>query len=279
MQVFSNFKHLKTVTQPSTMLVSWNRTTLLLLLILFVSANIHAQNKKEYYQLKTYTLLNETQEQLVDTYLEKAFLPALKRYGINTVGVFKVHSDKFIKSDKIHVLIPFTSLVEFEALEDYLAQDKAHLLAGEAYLLAPHNKAPYERINSVLMRTFKDMPTLKPTTVEGARASRVYELRSYESPTETTYKNKVHMFNEGGEVALFESLGFNAVFYAEVVSGDAMPNLMYMTTFSNMDKRDELWKRFFESDKWTALKEDEYYKNNMKKADIMLLYPTEYSDY
>ena len=87
------------------------------------------------------------------------------------------------------------------------------------------------------------------------------------------------MFNEGGEVALFDSLGFNAVFYAEVLSGDTMPNLMYMTTFSNMDKRDELWKAFFSSDKWTVLKEDDFYKNNMKKADVMLLYPTEYSDY
>jgi len=257
----------------------WTRTASLLILIVCTALNLNAQDKKEYYQLKTYTVTNETQEQVVDTYLEKAFLPALKRYGINSVGVFKVHNDKFSKADKIHVLIPFTSLVEFEALEDYLIQDKAHLSAGESYLQAAHDKAPYERINSVLMRAFADMPKMIPAKVEGPRAKRVYELRSYESPTETTYKNKVHMFNEGGEVALFDSLGFNAVFYAEVLSGDTMPNLMYMTTFSNMDKRDELWKAFFSSDKWTVLKEDDFYKNNMKKADVMLLYPTEYSDY
>lgn len=252
---------------------------LTLLLALFFSPNLNAQDKKEYYQLKTYTIKNDTQEQLVDTYLEKAFLPSLKRYGINTVGVFKLHTSKFIKADKIYVLIPFTSLLQFEALEDFLLKDKAHLIDGKTYLEAAHDKAPYENINSVVMRAFSEMPKIVPTKIEGPRANRVYELRSYESPTEAAYKNKVHMFNEGGEVALFDSLGFNAVFYAEVISGDRMPNLMYMTTFSSMDKRDELWKTFFTSDKWTTLKSDDFYKNNMKKADIMLLYPTSYSDY
>src|SRR6056297_3584673 len=99
-------------------------TFLVLILTLVVSANISAQDQKEYYQLKTYTLKNESQEKTVDTYLEKAFLPSLKRYGINTVGVFKVHASKYTKADKIHVLIPFTSLNQFETLEDFLLKDK-----------------------------------------------------------------------------------------------------------------------------------------------------------
>lgn len=250
-----------------------------LLFVFLFPTKMLAQDTKEYYQLKTYTLKNEAQEQLVDSYLENAFLPSLKRYGINSVGVFKLHNSKYVKADKIYVLIPFNSLLQFEALEDFLLRDKAHLADGKTYLEATHDNAPYENINSVLMRAFTDMPKMIPSNIQGPRASRVYELRSYESPTEAAYKNKVQMFNEGGEVALFDSLGFNAVFYAEVISGDRMPNLMYMTTFSSMDKRDELWKTFFASEKWTALKNDPFYKNNMKKADIMLLYPTSYSDY
>lgn len=261
------------------MRVSWITTISIFSLVLLVTSNLHAQDKKEYYQLKTYTIKNEAQEKTIDTYLEKAFLPSLKRYGIHTVGVFKLHNTKFLKADKIYVLIPFSSLLQFEALENFLLKDKAHLANGKTYLEATHDNAPYENITSVLMRAFTDMPNMMPTKVEGPRAKRVYELRNYESPTEAAYKNKVHMFNEGGEVALFDSLGFNAVFYAEVISGDRMPNLMYMTTFSSMDKRDELWKAFFASDTWTALKNDSFYKNNMKKADIMLLYPTSYSDY
>lgn len=243
-----------------------------------ISLPVNGQ-KKEYYQLKTYTVKSESQEKMVDAYLEHAFLPSLKRYGINSVGVFKLHNSKFVKADEIHVLIPFSSLIEFEGLEQFLLKDKAHLADGKSYLQATLDNPPYENITSVLMRAFTNMPKMKPSTVEGAKTERIYELRSYESPTEAAYKNKVHMFNEGGEVELFDRLGFNAVFYAEVISGDAMPNLMYMTTFSDMNKRDDLWKAFFASTKWTELINDDFYKNNMKKADIMLLYPTSYSDY
>ncbi|MBK9491957.1 MAG: NIPSNAP family protein [Haliscomenobacter sp.] len=39
-------------------------------------------------------------------------------------------------------------------------------------------------------------------------------------------------------------MGFNAVFYAEVLSGRRMPNLMYMTSFDNIESRDAHWKSF-----------------------------------
>ena len=51
-------------------------------------------------------------------------------------------------------------------------------------------------------------------------------MRSYESPTDGLYKNKVHMFNEGGEIDLFKKLEFNAVFYADVLSGSKMPKVL-----------------------------------------------------
>ena len=60
---------------------------------------------------------------------------------------------------------------------------------------------------------------LKAPTFNNARSERVYELRSYESATEQYNINKVEMFNVGGEIDLFEQLGFNAVFYGEVISG------------------------------------------------------------
>ncbi|MEI9809692.1 MAG: hypothetical protein WDO16_18540 [Bacteroidota bacterium] len=51
----------------------------------------------------------------------------------------------------------------------------------------------------------------------------MYELRSYESATEKIFKNKVQMFNEGDEIGLFKKLGFNAVFYSEVIAAAKCP--------------------------------------------------------
>ena len=53
---------------------------------------------------------------------------------------------------------------------------------------------------------------------------------------------KIQMFNQGGEIALFSKLKFNAVFYGEVLAGIEKPNLMYMTTFQDLKTHDELWK-------------------------------------
>lgn len=257
-----------------------NKSFLSLIIILFTLSSSKGQTStKEFYELKTYTVKDENQEKRVDTYLKEAYVPALKRMGITNVGVFKVRPDKFKLSDKIYVLIPFSSLTQFERMEAMLAVDKTHLSAGTDYINASFDNPPYERINSVLMRAFVDMPQMKPTSVKGPRAERVYELRSYESPTEATYQNKVAMFNEGGEVELFDNLGFNAVFYAEVISGNRMPNLMYMTTFPDREKRDALWKAFVDSPKWKEISGMEEYQNNMNVLDSFLLYPTEYSDY
>ena len=107
---------------------------------------------------------------------------------------------------------------------------------------------------------------------------RIYELRSYESPTEKLFRQKVKMFNEGGEIALFKKLEFNAAFYAEVLSGSTMPNLMYMTTFSDMASHDAHWSTFGKHPDWVKLKAVPEYLNTVSKAVKVLLHPTAYSE-
>ncbi|MBT8183596.1 MAG: NIPSNAP family protein [Eudoraea sp.] len=237
------------------------------------------EGNREYYQIKTYTFDTEAQEITTDHYLEQAFLPALKRQGITNIGVFKLRPGYIISTNKTYVLIPFSDLEQFNAVDGQLAEDTEYLSSGKEYLEASHENPPYKRIRSTLLRAFKDMPKMKPTSVSGDRKQRVYELRSYEGPNETYYHRKVHMFNEGGEITLFDDLGFNAVFYGDVISGDKMPNLMYMTTFKDMETRDALWKDFVDSEKWKEISVLPQYQKTVSHADIMLLYPTAYSDY
>jgi len=234
---------------------------------------------KEFYELRIYTLADDAQEAITDIYLEKAFLPALKRSNVKNIGVFKFKPEIQDSIQKIFVLYPIGSTNQLVQLKETLVKDSVLQKNGSAFLEAFHDTPPYERLEIVLLKAFKDMPFMRPTTVEGPKESRVYELRSYESSTEVLYRNKVEMFNDGGEITLFEDLGFNAVFYAEVLSGSRMPNLMYMTTFKDMETRDSLWKDFVDSDKWQELSNDPKYQNNVNKADIFLLYPTAYSDY
>lgn len=238
-----------------------------------------APNGREYYQLKVYSCDSDAQVQVVDEYLEEAYLPALKRAGIGPVGVFKLRPETVDSLQKIYLLIPFKTMDQFLGLEGKLQADEAYLAAGEDYLTAAYDQPPYRRIESTLLHAFEDFPEMRPSPLDNARSERIYELRSYESPTEAIFKNKVDMFNAGGEVVLFDRLEFNAVFYGEVISGDKMPNLMYMTTFSDQESRDQHWDAFVDSPEWKEMSALPKYQNNVSHIDLVFLYPTEYSDY
>jgi NIPSNAP len=129
------------------------------------------------------------------------------------------------------------------------------------------------------MKAFSKSPVMQRPKLTGPRSERIYELRSYEGPTEKRYENKVKMFNDGDEVGLFNRLNFNAVFYGEVFAGSKMPNLMYMTTFDNKQSRDDHWKAFSADAQWMKLKVMPEYQNNVSKNVQTFLRPTEYSDY
>ncbi|WP_426063322.1 NIPSNAP family protein [Flavobacterium sp. DSP2-3-1] len=238
-----------------------------------------AAPSREFYQIKTYIFKTEQQVQTTEKYLKEALLPGLKKLGIKNIGVFKPKPNATDTLKKVIVVIPFSSINQFLRLEDKLANDKIYLTAAADYLNASYKQAPYLRIESILLKAFSDHPILSSPALNSPRANRVYELRSYESATEAIYKNKVDMFNAGGEIKLFDRLAFNAVFYGEVISGAKMPNLMYMTTFADQQSRDAHWKAFVDSPEWKGLIAMEKYKNNISHIDITFLYPTDYSDY
>jgi hypothetical protein len=234
--------------------------------------------QQEFYEIRIYHVKTDAQENSVDNYLKSAYLPALHKAGIASIGVFKpVEPDTADR--KIYVVIPLKNLAQLNTLGETLNADKKYQEAGKDYIESAHNNPPYLRIESIVLKAFSHNPVLQQPQLKGPRNERIYELRSYESHTEKIFRNKVHMFNEGGEVALFKRLGFNAVFYAEVLSGPRMPNLMYMTTFENKASREEHWKSFVDDPEWKKLSSMPEYQNNVSRIEIFFLRPTAYSDY
>ena len=250
-----------------------------LLLSISVSSAFAAPPKKEFYEIKIYHVNGKDQESRVENYLKDAYIPALHKMGIKTVGVFKpVPSDTAAAGKLIYVLTPLKSFDQLLDLPTTLNKDAAYLAAGKDYIDAEYKNPPYTRFESIVLQAFDQMPVMAPSKVTGPKSERIYELRSYEGHTEKIHQNKVKMFNVGGEVPLFVRLGFNAVFYAEVIAGSHMPNLMYMTTFSDKASRDAHWKAFSDDSEWNKLKVNPEYQNNVSKNQQFFLYPTEYSD-
>lgn len=238
---------------------------------------------REYYQLKVYTFDSANQVKIVDKYLKEAYLPGLKRLGINNIGVFKRkpnETDSIPDSiQKTYVLIPFSTIEQFLTVKDKLSKDEKYLEAGSDYINASYEHPPYHRIKSILLKAFQSVPVMQVPKLNNPRSERIYELRSYESATEQYNKNKLEMFNKAGEIKLQDQLGFNAIFYGEVISGAEMPNLMYMPTFSDQASRDKHWDAFFNAPEWKDLSAMSKYKNTVSHVGSNFLYPTEYSDY
>ncbi len=233
---------------------------------------------RELYEIKIYHYKTAEQEKGLDEYLQRALLPALHKNGIVTIGVFKPLANDTATDKLIYVFTPLKSFEQFLSLPSVLEKDAAYNTAGSTYLNAAYNNAPYTRTESILLKAFKLAPQMQLPALTGSKADRIYELRSYESPTEKLYVNKVHMFNEGGEVPLFKRLEFNAIFYADVISGSHMPNLMYMTSFDNLASREQHWKTFVADPEWKKLSAMPMYQHNVSKSEITLLHATEYSD-
>lgn len=250
----------------------------ILLTIAICSFALLAQGR-DFYQLKIYHLVNAQQSAQLDDFLRDAYLPALHRAGITPVGVFKpIGTPQAGDTHKVYVFIPYTSYGQFSALDALLEQDEFYQTAGEAYIRASYDAPPYERIETILLNAFVGSPHVQLPDLTSPKSERVYELRSYEGPTEAYYRNKVDMFNRGDEIGLFKRLGFNAVFYGEVIAGSRMPNLMYLTTFENKQSRDEHWEAFREDSYWKELSARPEYQHNVSRNQQIFLYPAEYSD-
>jgi hypothetical protein len=250
-------------------------SALLFSLILTCSIGVSA---RDYYQIKVYTLKDKAQEATVDKYLKEAYLPALHKIGINTVGVFKPIADEQTAETKIFVFIPLTNLSQIESIDQKLANDKQYLLAGAEYINAKHDNPPYQRIESILLKAFAKMPAFYTPNFDTPKSEQVFELRSYEGASEKIWRKKVEMFNEGGETDIFKEVGSNAIFYGEVISGANMPNLMYMTSYSDLESNAAHWAEFRKHPDWKELSGKEEYKNTVSHIDKWLCHPTEYSD-
>ncbi len=249
----------------------------LLAVLLLSVGTLLAAPKGDYYQLRVYTIENEAQESAMDQYLQSAYIPALKRAGIEDVGVFKTIQGKNKGQDLIVVFIPFSSMKSLEKLQAQLEKDSEFQSAAKDFREAPYDKPPYQRLATTLMKAFSSTPEYHRPELATPGSERVYELRSYQSATEELHRRKVKMFDEG-ESELFIQLGFQPMFFAKVIAGADMPNLIYMTCHENEEAQAANWASFRDHPEWKKMKGLDEYQNTVSQSDKWMLYPAAYSD-
>ncbi len=230
-------------------------------------------SKPEYYELRVYTLKNDTQQKMVEDYYQNAAIPALNRLGSKNVGVF-TQQQPTTAITKLYVVIPFKSIEDLGKMNERLQADAAYQQAGAAYLNAPATEPAYQRIESSLLEAFSGMSKMELPE----KKSRIFELRRYESPSEAAGKKKIEMFNKG-EITIFKRVGLTPVFFGEAIIGEMRPNLTYMLTFDDMAEHDQNWKTFGSDPEWKKMSGMPEYANEKILSNITrtFLVPTSYS--
>jgi len=214
----------------------------------FAAAALKNQQKKsmaELYELRTYTVKDQQQQNMVEDYFNHAAIPALNQSG-SKVGFFTELKPE--GQTKIFALISHRSIEDFFGLEEKLSKNKKYLDAAAAYLNAPATEPAYVRIESSLLRSIHGMPTIAVPE----KKPRIFELRRYESSGEAAAKKKIEMFNEG-EIDIFKKTGLTPVFFGETIIGPLRPNLTYMLQFDDMEDHDRSWKTFVNDPAWKKI--------------------------
>ena len=181
-----------------------------------------ADHVREYYQIRRYSLQSGPQQKLTENYLSGALIPALTRMGIAHVGAFKV--DVGPETPTYYVLIPSPDVAALAELDLHLGQDEEFLRAADPFWSAPANTPAFERVEYSLLAAFEGWPRITPPPSSVSKSKRIFQLRTYESPSHKDHVVKVKMFHSG-EFDIFAKAGFHMVFFGDTLVGSRMPNL------------------------------------------------------
>lgn len=244
---------------------------ILLLSVLLYSISAFSQ---EYYEIRTYQMKFRGNTGILENYLSKALIPALNKYGVNKVGVFKDLGKP--EPAIVVVAIPFVSLQAYAGYIDALLKDANYQEAAKPYFeYVGLEKPMFEKISTYLAKGFSGHPTMKlPVT----NAGRIYEWRTYEAYNEDALRRKVAMFNDD-ELKIFDKVGLHNVFFGEALAGENTPCLTYMVAFESMAERDANWAKFSADSDWKRIVNDPRYINSHSRTVRRFLEPTPYSQW
>ena len=233
------------------------------------AAQGQAASLREYYQMRRYSLQSGPQSKGMESYFGDALIPALARMGMGPIGAFKV--DVGPETPSFYLLIPGSRVDELVDLDLRLAQDEGFLKVAEPFWNATAAAPAFQRVEISMLAAFEGWPKLTPPASAATKGKRIFQLRTYESPSNGSHVRKVEMFNSG-EFEIFLKAGFHPVFFGDTLIGARMPNLTYMVSFADQSELEAKWEVFRSDPAWKKLSASPRYSYDQIVTNITNLY-------
>lgn len=233
-----------------------------------LAGNATAQTaaRREFYQLRRYNLISGPQTGLTESFIANALIPAVTRLGLGLVGAFKL--DVGPDTPTTYVLISGPSVESVATLDLRLAKDDEFLKAAAPFWNSTALAPAFQRVETSLLAAFEGWPKVTPPPFKGKR---IFQLRTYESPSYGDHVRKVEMFHSG-EFEIFLKAGFHPVFFGDRIAGERMPNLTYMLAFENMAELEAKWDVFRNDPDWKKLSSNPHFAFDQIVTNISNLY-------
>lgn len=243
------------------------------------AASSDSGDPRRWVQIKTFWASNEGARAALLEGLDKCVVKNHKAIGFERIGLFTVNealhegdSSFDPRWKKAVILVTESpSLAKLAGVHDDLLEKIADGDRPEF----TRDFAQMDNFDVSLHRTFPHCPLLD---VPNKSPDRVLQLRRYYSPSLDRNRAKREMFDTRGELDLFRACGMNPVFFSETVFGNFMPNITYMLSFENNDKRIAGWNEFVSSPKWKELSTHPDFANTATKILNLFLTPAPSSD-
>jgi len=200
--------------------------------------------------VRRYLLQQGPQTKLAEAFFSDALIPALTRLGLGPIGAFRL--DFGPETPAFYLLIPGSSVEALAELDLRLAQDAAFMKSADPFWSAPATAPAFQRVESSLLAAFEGWPKLTPPPSSATKSKRIFQLRTYESPSNADHVRKVEMFHSG-EFDIFVKAGCRPVFFGDTLIGSRMPNLTYMLSFTDAAELDARWDLFRNDPAWKKL--------------------------
>ncbi len=209
-----------------------------------------APERTRFYTLTQYYLKNGSQMGRLHDFWSKTCLPLLARTHSGPIILLEAlvapHMPQYA------AIVGYRSLAEIEKVEAGLRAQPEFQKGLTEWERDP--EPPYEHYSSSLLAATDYSPEIRPPDPP-PKTPRIFELRTYHSPTERQLR-ALHERFAGPEIKIFHRTGVHPVLYSSTIYGANRPNLTYLIPFESLAAREKAWAAFGADPEWIKVRKE-----------------------
>ncbi len=228
--------------------------------------------RTRYYTMESLLMENGEQVGRLHDFLSHGFLPAARKVHTGPMLVLEAVVASHVP--QVAVVMGFGSAADALSIHSRLQQQDGYTAAVEKWETGVI--PPCEQMVSTLL----EAADYSPEFPQSAKQPRIFELRTYHSPT-WRQLGALHERFAGREIPIFHRSGIHPVLYSSTAFGSSMPNLTYLIPFDDLAAREKAWGAFGADPEWVKVRKESVEKDGeiASVIQISLFKATAYSPF